>query len=150
MREPNMFFHLSHSRSSRVSPQKLEYVPGNHPISLFQHNIEFTDARLVPETKRPPGPNHVKEALKKWLCRHGNCSRKYWRRQELIRHIRDKHNVPRECPFCDAKWTRAEKIRAHLTTHHKGHFTKQGLQEIEVLEGLEDTIWFLTRCGSTT
>ncbi|KAH9963299.1 hypothetical protein BC827DRAFT_160216 [Russula dissimulans] len=72
IRKPNLFFHSSHSRSSRVPPQKLEYAPGNHPTSLFQHSLEFTGTRLAPKTKRAraKGPNHVKKVPKEWPCRH--------------------------------------------------------------------------------
>jgi len=152
IREPNLFFHSSHSRSSRVPPQKLEYAPGNHPTSLFQHNLEFTGTRLVPKTKRAraKGSNHVKKAPKEWSCRHGDCDKKYLRRQELIRHGRDNHDVARKCPFCDHKWTRADKIRAHLTTRHKDRFTEEELRELDVLQGLADTIGFLKKRGSTT
>jgi len=133
--------------ADRSDDQKLEHVTGNHPLSHFQHKPASTSTRPVPKTKRARRPKRVGETLKEWLCHHDNCKKEYWRRQELIRHIRDKHSVQRMCPFsgCDIKWTRAEKIRAHLTTCHKNHFNEEELQEIEALWGLEDTIWFLTK-----
>ncbi|KAI9428754.1 hypothetical protein H4582DRAFT_473195 [Lactarius indigo] len=69
------------------------------------------------------------DAQKAKLARHGNassrkqydcgpCKKTFKRLQDIIRHVRDIHNPPRQCPLCHFEWTRAYKIKAHLLKVH--------------------------------
>ena len=69
----------------------------------------------------------------------------YGRRQETLRHMRDKHEISRKCFICGIKWTRPEKIREHLLSKHRPHFTEEERQKILRLRGLNNTIESLER-----
>ncbi|KAI9453733.1 hypothetical protein F5148DRAFT_458369 [Russula earlei] len=88
------------------------------PTSVFQsraHGIEAHDCRGKSEKARP-------------VC--GECKKDFGRPQERKRHIKDVHNSPRKCPFCDIKWKRCDKIKAHLLAKHRERFIP------EIVEGL--------------
>ena len=136
-------------QSSRVSPQQLEYVPGAHPFETrldrkveapelgeFQWSLEMGVARSSED--RVMGS-------KEWPCLHDGCNKRYRRRQEAVRHMRDKHEIPHLCFICETKWTRPEKLKEHLLSRHCDHFTEEERQEIRHLHGLINTIDVLER-----
>lgn len=79
-----------------------------------------------------------------------NCKKVYRRPQDLKRHTRDSHEWQRKCPFCCARWSRPERIRAHLMKKHISRLTKDQQEEIGSLRGRDDTIRFLENCGNAT
>ena len=82
---------------------------------------------------------------KEWPCHYDGCDKSYGRRQEVIRHIREKHTILPKCSICGIELTRPEKIRKHLLFKHRRYFTKEGRQEIRSLRGLDNTIDFLKK-----
>jgi hypothetical protein len=64
-----------------------------------------------------------------------DCNKSFGRAQELARHWRDVHEQPRRCLFCSSKWTRPSSIKAHLLSKHRGEFTAEFLDKIQVLRG---------------
>jgi hypothetical protein len=42
---------------------------------------------------------------------------------------------PRQCPFCNFRWTRPDGIKAHLVVRHAKKFTAEMLAEIKALRG---------------
>ncbi len=64
-----------------------------------------------------------------------DCGRGFGRVQELARHRKDSHEEPRQCPFCDFKWTRPYNIKAHILARHCGKFTAELLVVIKALRG---------------
>jgi hypothetical protein len=149
LRNPNLFCTTSHGQSSHVSPQQLEYLPGARP---FEHHPgqradapEFGEFQWIPEIKFAQSSKNRVKGFKEWPCHHNGCNESYRRRQEVIRHIRDKHEIPPKCFICGIKWTRAEKIRKHLISRHRDHFKEEERQEIRRLRGLNNTIEFLKK-----
>ncbi|KAH9032877.1 hypothetical protein EDB85DRAFT_2145274 [Lactarius pseudohatsudake] len=67
------------------------------------------------------------------LC--GTCGQSFGRPQDLKRHVIDKHMPRRQCPFCFYEWSRADKIKAHLTEVHRDVFSAEILQGICSLRG---------------
>jgi hypothetical protein len=65
-----------------------------------------------------------------------------------MRHIRDKHNQKRKCPFCRTKWTRPERIRTHVLKSHRSLLSENDQDEIYHLRGIDDTIRFLAQYGN--
>jgi hypothetical protein len=63
--------------------------------------------------------------------------------------MRDRHEISPKCFICGIKWTRAEKIREHLLSKHRHHFTEDERQEIRHLRGLNNTIEFLEKLEIT-
>ncbi|KAH9966463.1 hypothetical protein BC827DRAFT_1176066 [Russula dissimulans] len=108
----------------------------NHAVKARK----VTGPQRCQETQDTPGSNQ-------WFCPHGDCDKTYGRLQELKRHIRDKHNIPRKCPFCDTTWTRPETIRGHLVVQHQDHLTEEECDYILKLRGREGTIHFLKKLG---
>lgn len=135
-------------------PQQLEQWEGDYLMlasRLTQHptTLEPKAARQDPD----PGSEGDSESRSKGsrgVHRCADCSKMYRRRQDLKRHTRDKHEWKRRCPFCCVKWTRPERIRAHLMRKHKSSFTKDQQQEIRRLQGRDATIRFLEKLGNTT
>ncbi|KAH9015895.1 hypothetical protein EDB84DRAFT_1524960 [Lactarius hengduanensis] len=86
-----------------------------------------------------------------WEVHHcTNCSKAYRRHQDLKRHARDKHEWQRKCPFCHTRWSRPERIRAHLMKKHESRLTKEQQQQIRLLRGRDNTIHFLEKYRNTT
>lgn len=145
---------MSHGQPSR---RRSEGTPGTsiHPISISPLQCrddqaseaqERIDSGRRPSTRSPQshGAPHIDRASLEWHC--GVCrDKKYGRAQDLKRHIRDKHQLPQECPLCRIKWTRPEKIKKHLITYHRGLFTEAIEGEISHLRGQKNTIRFLKR-----
>jgi hypothetical protein len=130
-------------------------TPGTHPISPFRRRqdptfdtLEPTGSRRPPQTGRAQDAGHYGRASPQWRC-SACCDKKYQRAQELERHIRDKHQRPKNCPFCQTKWTRPEKIKIHLINDHRDCFTEEAQGEICHLRGQKDTIRFLEKYGAT-
>ena len=65
-----------------------------------------------------------------------------------MRHIRDKHNQKRKCPFCRTRWTRPERIRTHVLKSHRSILSENEQDEICHLRGIDDTIRFLAQYGN--
>jgi hypothetical protein len=49
--------------------------------------------------------------------------------------MKDKHDPPRQCPFCDFKWTRPDKIKAHIVADHQEKLSAEMLNYVEPLCG---------------
>ena len=64
-----------------------------------------------------------------------------------MRHIRDKHDQKRKCPFCRTRWTRPERIRTHVLKSHRSILSENEQDEIYHLRGIDDTIRFLAQYG---
>ena len=64
-----------------------------------------------------------------------NCDKSFGRTQELARHRKDVHERPRNCLFCDFKWTRPSNIKTHLLAKHGKEFTAGNLVTIQALRG---------------
>ncbi|KAH9966462.1 hypothetical protein BC827DRAFT_1176049, partial [Russula dissimulans] len=92
-----------------------------------------------------PDSKHGGGGFDRWFCPHGDCDKQYRRLQELKRHIRDKHKIPRKCPFCDTTWTRPETIRGHLVVQHQDDLTEEVCNDILKLRGQNDTIHFIEK-----
>lgn len=63
------------------------------------------------------------------------CNKVFGRVQELKRHMRDKHMDRGRCPFRLFNWTRPDKIKAHIVTHHAERFTAEILEGVKGLCG---------------
>jgi hypothetical protein len=64
-----------------------------------------------------------------------DCRRQFKRAQELKRHLKEKHEPWRQCPFCKFEWTRPDKIKHHITTYHQDKFTAEVMAEFRALNG---------------
>ena len=63
------------------------------------------------------------------------CGSRFGRVQELKRHLKDRHEPPRQCPFCDFEWARPDKIKHHITMHHSDQFTAEAMAVFQDLHG---------------
>ncbi|KAF8485164.1 hypothetical protein DFH94DRAFT_266342 [Russula ochroleuca] len=119
----------------------------NSPSDQWDGNgvqlLDVPNFQWISETGSAPSSKNGRQNSKEWPCGYKGCNKRYGRRQEAFRHMRDKHEIPHECFVCRIKWTRAEKIREHLLSRHQDHFTEEECQEIRHLRGLNDTIKFL-------
>ena len=61
------------------------------------------------------------------------CGKDFGRVQELKRHTKAIHRMPSHCLFCSFKWTRPDKIRAHLKDKHPDCFSKEIWEKITAL-----------------
>ncbi|KAH9179001.1 hypothetical protein EDB89DRAFT_1901074 [Lactarius sanguifluus] len=77
-----------------------------------------------------------------------SCSKVYSRLQELKRHVRDRHEERRKCPFCRTRWTRPERVRNHVLRNHGRLLSENEQREIYRLRGLDDTVYFLAKYGN--
>ena len=111
----------------------------------FHWALELGEFQWIPETGIAPSSDDRIRGSREWPCHHVGCNKSYGRRQEAIRHTRDKHEFSRTCFICDIKWTRADMIRKHLLFKHRHHFTEEELREIRQLQGLNNTIELLKR-----
>ena len=142
---------IYHDQSLCVSPQQLEYVPGAHPFEpRLDRKVEAPDFGIfqwIPEMGVAQSSEDTMMGSKLWPCPHDGCNKRYRRRQEAVRHMRDKHEIPHQCFICGTKWTRPEKIREHLLSRHWDNFTEEERQEIRHLHGLISKIDVLERLG---
>jgi|SRR5712675_91253 len=150
--DPNPFVNEFHDR--RVSPQPFPTMPIPHSMSQFQpHPDQIADTpastgpQWEPEISNPQGARHRGTGSEE--CPHGNCDKSYGRRQDLKRHIRDRHGIRPRCPSCGFESTRAERIRRHLITQHRDRFSRKERQDIRRLRGWEATIRLLEKRGTT-
>ena len=151
-------FDAPHEQSSSVSPQQFEGTTGTHRASPIwgQHccneiggAVGSTNFCQVLDIGNAQNVKRRRSRSKEWPCTHSGCDKKYSRRQEQRRHIADKHEDPRSCPFCDFEWTRPVRIRSHLIGRHQHLLTEQGRRKIHGLRGLKATIGFLEICSAT-
>lgn len=63
------------------------------------------------------------------------CGKDFGRVQELNRHVREQHQPQRKCLFCEFKWARPEKIKAHILADHRNAFSTDDLKHVEILCG---------------
>jgi hypothetical protein len=124
-------------------------MPGTHPFEHYPDRgveaPEFGEFQWIPEMGIARSSKNRIKGSKQWKCHHDGCNKSYGRRQEAIRHARDKHEVSRKCFICGIKWTRPEKIREHLLSKHRHRFTVEERREIHHLRGLNNTIDLLER-----
>ncbi|KAH9041527.1 hypothetical protein EDB83DRAFT_1628470 [Lactarius deliciosus] len=110
---------------------------------------ELKEARQDPDTGSTWNSDaHRKAPRGMYHCT--DCSKVYRRPQDLKRHTRDRHEWQRKCPFCRVRWSRPERIRAHLIKKHESRLTKDQQQEVRFLRGRRDTIRILEEYGNTT
>ncbi|KAH8992647.1 hypothetical protein EDB92DRAFT_1856736 [Lactarius akahatsu] len=110
---------------------------------------ELQEARQDPDTGSTWNSDaHSKAPQGMYHCT--DCSKVYRRPQDLKRHTRDRHEWQRKCPFCRVRWSRPERIRAHLIKKHESRLTKDQQQEVRFLRGRRDTIRILEEYGNTT
>jgi hypothetical protein len=75
-----------------------------------------------------------------------DCDRQFGRSQELRRHLRERHEPPRQCPFCDFAWSRPDKIKDHITKYHPDGFTVEVMAVFRALHG-KSLVTFLDEFG---
>src|SRR5258708_16949220 len=63
------------------------------------------------------------------------CNRRFRRTQELKRHLKEKHEPWRRCPFCKFPWTRPDKIKQHITSYHRDKLTTEVMDKFRALYG---------------
>jgi hypothetical protein len=90
----------THGQSARVSLQQLEDMPSTHPFEHYPPDRraevpEFVEFQWIPEMGI--APSSKKRGSKQWKCLHDGCNKSYGRRQETLRHMRDKHEISRKC-----------------------------------------------------
>ncbi|KAH9178363.1 hypothetical protein EDB89DRAFT_1170384 [Lactarius sanguifluus] len=64
-----------------------------------------------------------------------SCNLIFGRSQEFKRHFLQVHTPPRRCPLCPYKWTRPDKVKAHLMNVHRDEFPQEVLNEIHAKRG---------------
>ncbi|KAH9038490.1 hypothetical protein EDB85DRAFT_1887884 [Lactarius pseudohatsudake] len=102
-----------------------------------QQDPDLGSARISDNRGKPP---------RVYCCT--SCSTVYSRLQELKRHVRDRHEERRKCPFCCTRWTRPERIRNHVLKNHGRLLSENERREIYRLRGLDDTVCFLAKYGN--
>ncbi|KAH9059536.1 hypothetical protein EDB87DRAFT_764151 [Lactarius vividus] len=110
---------------------------------------ELKEARQDPVLERA-WKSESRSRAPRGVCHCTDCGKIYQRPQELKRHTRDKHELQRTCPFCCTRWSRPERIRAHLMKEHESCLTKDQQQQIRLLRGRDDTVHFLEKYGNTS
>lgn len=111
----------------RAHPGKLEATRLSPSVTTA-----FTNAQL-------PGQGSVSGG-RQYGC--DICKKTFKRRQELMRHVRDVHGSPRQCPLCPYEWTRAYKVKAHLLKVHSDELCPVVALGIRVLQG-HDVVEFI-------
>jgi hypothetical protein len=105
---------LPHDQPSRWRSEGTS-LAGTHPITPFQchldqisHTVEHAASQQIPRMETARSSSHYRrDSQERHYCAY--CDRKYRRAQELRRHIKDKHQQPEKCSFCNFKWTRPEQ-----------------------------------------
>ena len=70
------------------------------------------------------------------------CGKDFGRVQEVRRHMKDKHEPRRRCPFCDVTWTRPDKIKSHILKKHAEGFAPEILEWVKASCG-QDVVEFV-------
>ncbi|KAH9999551.1 hypothetical protein BJV77DRAFT_1122950 [Russula vinacea] len=138
----------SQGQSSRVSPQQLEYVPGAHPfepgLDRKAEAPDFGKFQWIPEMGVAQSSEDRMMDSKEWPCPHDGCNKRYRRRQEAVRHMRDKHETPPVLHLWD-QVDPAREDKGSSLSKHWDNFTEEERQEIRHLHGLINTIDVLER-----
>jgi hypothetical protein len=71
------------------------------------------------------------------VCVH--CGKEFRRVQERNRHVREKHERQRQCPFCDFMWARPDIIKAHIMANHAKSITAEMRDQLVALRGRKAT-----------
>jgi hypothetical protein len=116
---------------------------------LAGHPLAVSRSERFPEMGIARSSKNGTKGSKQWKCPHDGCNKSYGRRQEARRHMRDKHEVSPKCFICGIKWTRSAKIKEHLLSKHRHHFTEEERREIQRLRGLNNMIDLLERLEIT-
>lgn len=108
--------------------------------SLVPAAAQTTDVR---EAGVPTGG----DTSSKLHCTREGCNAAFGRLQECKRHLIDVHSPRRRCPFCPYKWSRPNKVKAHLMVNHQDKplvlneiRTKRGQRLVAFLNTLYDAI----------
>jgi hypothetical protein len=48
----------------------------------------------------------------------------------MQRHIRERHEAKRRCPFCKFMWSRPDKLKAHLISKHMENVPAGALESL--------------------
>ncbi|KAH9054836.1 hypothetical protein EDB87DRAFT_1416616 [Lactarius vividus] len=127
------FGSVLHQRRPRGSPydeaSEAQFSP------LGPEATSFTDAQKA----EPPKHGNVFGG-KQYGC--GPCKITFKRLQDIMRHVRDIHDPPRQCPLCHHKWTRTYKIKAHLLKAHSHELCPAVTAGIHALRG-HDVVKFI-------
>ncbi|KAH9041201.1 hypothetical protein EDB84DRAFT_1674989 [Lactarius hengduanensis] len=114
---------------------------------MFNGNDEACEASLGPEAtsftdaQKAEPPKHGNAfGGKQYGC--GPCKMTFKRLQDIMRHVRDIHDPPRQCPLCHYQWTRAYKIKAHLLKAHSDELCPAVTAGIHDLRG-HDMVKFI-------
>ncbi|KAH9172730.1 hypothetical protein EDB89DRAFT_857067 [Lactarius sanguifluus] len=99
-----------------------------------------TPRRLQMPRKAEPPKHGNAFGGKQYGC--GPCKITFKRLQDIIRHVRDIHDPPRQCPLCHYEWTRAYKIKAHLLKTHSDELCPAVTAGVHALRG-HDVVKFI-------
>ncbi|KAH9018717.1 hypothetical protein EDB85DRAFT_600617 [Lactarius pseudohatsudake] len=111
--------------------------PQAHPGKAARFSPSVTTAFTNAQKAELPGKGSVGSQYGCDLCKKA-----FKRRQELMRHVRDVHGPPRQCPLCPYGWTRAYKIKAHLLKVHSDELCPVVALGLRVLRG-HDVVEFI-------
>ncbi|KAH9003534.1 hypothetical protein EDB86DRAFT_2826658 [Lactarius hatsudake] len=125
----------SSHEASTAQPWNSQAHPGNAARFSPSETRAFTNAQKT----ELPGQGSVSGG-RQYSC--GLCKKRFKRRQDLMRHVRDVHGPPRQCPLCSYEWTRAYKIKAHLLNAHSNELCPVVSLGIRVLRG-HDVVEFI-------
>ncbi|KAI9456356.1 hypothetical protein BJY52DRAFT_1212944 [Lactarius psammicola] len=124
-----------HDNASVTQLRDPQALPDNAAQFSPPETTPFTDAQQA----EPPEHGSVSGG-KRYDC--GTCKKAFKRLQDIMRHVRDIHDPPRQCPLCSYEWTRVYKIKAHLLKVHSDEFCPAVSAGIRVLRG-HDVVKFI-------
>jgi hypothetical protein len=104
--------------------------------NVSQTQLRETGGREIvqsPRFRRNRTSTRPKVRPRKPWC--ADCNREFARKQEFKRHLKDVHGPSRQCPLCDFKWIRPDKIKAHIVANHQDEFAPEVLDHIRRLCG---------------
>ena len=102
------------------------FLPSSLLPSFPEHNLTLFNLSLSIATA-------MHQNAQQFVCT--DCDRQFGRIQELRRHLRERHEPPRRCPFCEFTWTRPDKIKDHITRFHPDNFTVEVMAVFRALHG---------------
>jgi len=117
-------------------------------VLLFRPCTYLTAETLVlQDVQQDPRPGSVLDPKQKTCDR---CFKYFSTHHGLRRHVKDKHEPRRRCPFCDFTWTRPGKIKTHILTHHDNQLSGEEIIELRNLRGWHPTTRFIARWVTPT
>ena len=97
----------------------------NNPASLAHHKYEHQDSKFqcadcdqsfpFESTLKSHRVSH--RTLASYFCSHGNCTKKFKNKGDLMRHVKEHDGTMHECPNCDYKNADVRNLEAHRIKH---------------------------------